>query len=402
MEQGVQIPTATVQGILFRLRCLAGRRAAVRRLKGHTLPTMSLLDLCGRVPFDADAAQALIDAKVDPDEGDEHWSPIHLASHNGNHAAIRLLIAANADPNNRVSDEYATPAFMCRDLASLELLIAAGADLNALNGYGDTIAHNACRRNDFRILDHLFDAGAVDVGARGCEGFTLLHIVCDYVHYPDFTPIFERLLDAGADVNARDNYECTPIHGVCAYWKNTIGLERLIAMGAVVNARRSDGSTVVHCVCARYDTNDALSILIAHGADLNIRDRYGNAPIHYAGRAKTTENLDVLIEAGVDLDAKNDDGLTPTHCAYIYGWYAVLARLIAVDAGLSAEVHVGVTPHNEYTVVDELLSRRCFVLLAEHRRRTTYVAPLPGPDTWIQGNLGLPTAVVQGIMSWLL
>lgn len=75
------------------------------------------------------------------------------------------------------------------------------------------------------------------------------------------------LVDAGADVNARDEDRNTPLHETFL----TDVEEELLMLGADVNARNKEGETPI------FTTVDdaAIPLFLAHGADLNIRNNEG-------------------------------------------------------------------------------------------------------------------------------
>ncbi len=82
----------------------------------------------------------------------------------------------------------------------------------------------------------------------------------------------KRLLERGADVNARDDHGDTPLDGASTAKIAAL----LIEHGADVNARDDHGYTLLH------DADDAeiATVLIEHGADVNARS-YGQTPLEW-------------------------------------------------------------------------------------------------------------------------
>ena len=115
-------------------------------------------------------------------------------------------------------------------------------------------------------------------------------------------------LDAGADVNAKDDVvEWTPLLHAAEGGNKEI-IELLIAKGADVNAKNLRGETSLYDVVGRGHKEIA-ELLIAAGADVNAKDNDGSTPLHNA--AKHDEVVELLIAEGADVNAKNTLGWTP-------------------------------------------------------------------------------------------
>ena len=80
------------------------------------------------------------------------------------------------------------------NLAEVKRLIAAGADLNALNSYGSTALHRAAFKNRPKIAKMLLTAGA-DVDVNSSRGHTALH----WATQSGNAEVVKVLLDAGAN-----------------------------------------------------------------------------------------------------------------------------------------------------------------------------------------------------------
>ena len=84
----------------------------------------------------------------------------------------------------------------------------------------------------------------------------------------------KRLLDLGADVNARDENQRTPLHRArCAAM-----VKLLLDHGADVNARDVEQQTPLH----RARSTAMVKLLLDHGADASVRDIEQRSPLHVA------------------------------------------------------------------------------------------------------------------------
>jgi len=88
--------------------------------------------------------------------------------------------------------------------------------------------------------------------------------------------VVEILLQAGADVNARDQRLFTPL-----VFAHGLAVERLIRAGADVNARDDEGRTVLMRALTDADF-DKCVVLIDNGADVSLQDDDGNTALTVA------------------------------------------------------------------------------------------------------------------------
>ena len=139
-----------------------------------------------------------------------------------------------------------------------------------------------------------------------------------------------RLLEAGADPNAKGNNDYTPLHR--SY--NAEITSALLAAGADPNAKNKNGRTPLQ---STYNA-EITSALLAAGADPNTKDNYGYTPLHRAYNAEITS---ALLAAGADSNAKNNNGETPLHEARNA---EIAAALLAAGADPNAKDMWGKTP----------------------------------------------------------
>ncbi len=134
------------------------------------------------------------------------------------------------------------------------------------------------------------------------------------------------LVDAGADIQKRDNHGRTALMYYVS--NNQIEIDTLqyfIASSADVNAADNDGVTVLMTALVKERNQpSAVQAIIDAGADVNGATSYGATPLMYAFYHSGYMNVvKLLLDAGANVNASTHDGLTPL--------------LIAVFSGLSPQ-----------------------------------------------------------------
>ena len=109
----------------------------------------------------------------------------------------------------------------------------------------------------------------------------------------------------------------TPLHK-CAREGQLNVARALIEAGADVNAKEDDGWTPLHH-CAQKGHLEVVRVLIEKGADVNAKEDDGRTPLHLSASKGHPEVARALIEKGADVNAKNDDGETPLHTCALNG-----------------------------------------------------------------------------------
>lgn len=150
-------------------------------------------------------------------------------------------------------------------------------------------------------------ASEADIEAK-LEGWAPIHYACMY-NRPEIT---NALINAGADIEARDKDENTPLHEVCVAGNLKI-VRLLLTAGAKIEAVAGCNWTPLQIACAGGHV-DVVCELLAAGANIEARDKEGLTPLHLACQT-STEIVRVLVAADADLEARCSKGWTPLHYA---------------------------------------------------------------------------------------
>jgi len=188
-----------------------------------------------------------------------------------------------------------------------------------------------------------------DVRAVNENGATAL-LVASYQKYTDMSDILKLLLDAGADVNARDRYKYTSLQWTCLHGQAKAA-HLLLSRGADVNIRDEGGRTPLHAACAS-ECASIICALLQKGIDVNAQDDYGNTPLHRATTGGYDETVGILLQAGADPNAKDWGQQTPLMIAANSGRIGILAAFIDHGAIKDGEMTVLDTVGNVCTPLD--------------------------------------------------
>ena len=147
------------------------------------------------------------------------------------------------------------------------------------------------------------------------------------------TKTIDRMLAQGANVNAVGEYGQTPLFW-SLYAHNKVGFQRLLESGADPNARDQNGDGVMHLAASDEDP-DYLRLVLAHKGDPNLRDTRGvfPTPIFRATQPIQNDNLRLLIANGADLNYSMPvSGETPMMAAADLNHYEKVYILIQAGA----------------------------------------------------------------------
>lgn len=194
---------------------------------------------------------------------------LHQAIHSNDLPACMKLVEQKkllneTDLNGRTPLLLATEL---QNLAALEIIVRAGADLTRKNRAGMSAPQLAARNEFARGLALMLKAG-IDIRQRDPGGNNLLHLACAGSS-SQREAMVKMLLARNIDINQRNFSDLTPLHIVTASGSRAM-LELLQKNGAKIDARLPDGSSALF-ICR----NELIAPLIELGADIQITSNRG-------------------------------------------------------------------------------------------------------------------------------
>ena len=233
------------------------------------------------------------------------------------------------------------------DVESARLLLAAGADVNAIAGDGKDALGLAIFNGNYELASFLIDNKST-VNQADAQGFTPLFWAVDrrnmetapnfpWMVTTDPLPLIKKLLDTGANPNALVNN--TPRARMragsprivfatalmrAAFSADLELVKLLLSHGADARAISKDGETMVEAAAglgfiqgyskgrSEAERLAVVKLFVELGADVNQADDYGITPLMVAGNMGDTTIIQYLVDVGADLGAydlgKKNDG----------------------------------------------------------------------------------------------
>ncbi len=119
-------------------------------------------------------------------------------------------------------------------------------------------------------------------------------------------------IDKGADVNAKDKSDVTPLMLVAKSNPNPDVITTLLKAGADIEARDSPDRQTALIYAAEYNSNpEVITMLLKAGADINVKDWNSYTVLMWAAyKNQSPEVVIALLNAGANAKVKLGDGVT--------------------------------------------------------------------------------------------
>jgi ankyrin repeat protein len=227
-------------------------------------------------------------------------SPIYRAAFCGFYDLVERLIAKHPEQVNAVSGRAVAPlpaALHRRHFQVADLLYHHGAAVDIRGIYERTPLHTASIFGLVDVMRWLLNHGA-DVNARQDDCWTPLHLAT----YNTELEAVQVLLGHNADVDLLNEMGRTPLYvallvPISPKGKDIDVVRRLLEHGADPNARDNDLSTPLHVASSRGQV-EVSCLLLSHGANVDEKDGEGRTPLQVAPSEGHVEIIKLLSDHG--------------------------------------------------------------------------------------------------------
>jgi len=264
------------------------------------------------------------------------WPDLTIAGAVGAQILVIALLREGLDDDQAGSALWAAANWS--HMTIVDLLLAAGVDIDSQNDQGKTALHGAVKSHDEMIVRLLLHNGA-DPNIRDRDELSPLSI-----SVRNGNEILTRLLlENGADTNTRvHRFEGSPVAFAAKNGHNgTVTV--LLDKGADLHGRHFPGNSPI-AFAAQYGHESVVRLLLERGADLHTPNEKGNSPLALAADGGHQSVVKHLIDQGAYLDTRNNEGDSPVALAAKRGYESVVKLLIDRGAEFDTRNNEGNSP----------------------------------------------------------
>ena len=317
---------------------------------------ITLLHLAAREEDIAlDIAQAILSCGCIPinlQSLDEGWTPLYIASHDGQVDMVKLFLAQEGiNVNIREKHMFTSLRAAAQNCHTevVKLLIASeNIDVNLADIIGCTPLHFAVNRNKETVVQTLLTCATIDVNRKGSFGSSPLHDASIRGHDG-----VVRLLVGHKDIELNSNNNgCSTAISIAAREGHVEVVKVLLGcVGIDINKPNSAGCPplMLAVMFGHFKVTEMLleSNLIA---DINVKDEaLGRSVLLMAVQMKRPKIVNILLKyKGIDVNQQCTRGYSPL-IAGCHSWKLEIFQMLDLDQGVVIE-----TERHKLTALQDL------------------------------------------------
>uniref|UniRef100_A0A1B6CRZ2 Uncharacterized protein n=1 Tax=Clastoptera arizonana TaxID=38151 RepID=A0A1B6CRZ2_9HEMI len=232
-------------------------------------------------------------------DNNDGWTPLHFAAKLDNVKFMKLLLRQDPASINVTCYIGQTPLYICSAFNSYKTLCflvkQTFVNINSVDDNLSSSLQIACEKGYFKIVKKLIEFGA-NLNAKDIAGFTPLH---DAIINKNIN-ISKYLLDQGADPMVKeDDYGFYPFHYACRM--NNLKFIQLLLKKMLeikdfsINTVGFDGRSPLMLSISSKNIK-IIQLLLDHGADPNIVDKEFKIALHIASSVPILEIFQIIYQ----------------------------------------------------------------------------------------------------------
>ncbi|KAL8691052.1 MAG: hypothetical protein Q9218_003636 [Villophora microphyllina] len=277
-----------------------------------------------------------------------YWDPSEANSCKGLHMAamfgltdiVKMLLRdCPVDEPTHLGTTALMKAASCGHPEVVKLLLRMKADPKKQNWYG-TALHAAAEAGEVVTINELLDAG-VEINVRDDHGRTPVLCAAESAQYDAM--LF--LLEKGADVNLVDDIQQTALLTVVEWAAPPSIIDSLLSFHANPNQAGYYGSGPLHLSAQNREDDATIALmLLEHGANINARGEQGRSALQVATAAENVNVMKFLLDHSALIDAQSNNGTTALYTAAQMGHVSAMQILLSHGANTMIADIRGFTP----------------------------------------------------------
>ena len=236
----------------------------------------------------------------------------------------------------------------------LNLLIQKGADVNAVNGNGETPIFSAAKADNAAAIEALVKKNA-SLSARDNLGSGPLHAAVRW----DALAAAEKLINMGLNIDGQNVGGKTPL-AEAAVEGNLTMARLLLTRGANPNTCDQNGRTALSDA-VRAGQYEMAKLLISAKANPQIQDFAGRSPLHEAVLLDDKDLIVLLKKAGANSLARDKAGDSPLSLAFAKAPETISRVLdndrMAADSDGNTPIHIAVQKRAKLSIIANFIQQ---------------------------------------------